>query len=217
MKGLLRNNFYSIAGSLKIAVVVSLIAIILVAIIGFFYQIGDTLLLSVIGGILGGFGGLAADAIKKDVNCKWNRFEVTMPITRKNIISARYLSFLLYILIGLSLATLGVLLFFIATGSMDLEVLNYTFVFVIAFALLIPTFIYPLVLIFGSDKNEILIIISVVLALIFSFGSGLLISYLFRYVGDSALIFRIAPLIISIILFGLSYLFSLWYYRKKEL
>lgn len=217
MKGLLKNNFYAAESSIKTTVIVGFIAIIVIVIGSFLYPISNTVISMVISGLLGGFGALAGTAIQKDVNCKWSKFELTMPVSRKDVVSARYLSFLIYIMIGLIMATLCVSLLYAVTGTINLERVSYSFAFGIAFALSIPTFLYPLVLVFGSDKNETLLFVSVILGLGLFFVSSVIVGPFLQSFEHADLIFRIGYIIVSVGLFGLSYLFSLLYYRKKEL
>ncbi len=59
MKGLIRNNFYTVEGSLKSTLLISLIAAVVLAIAAM-YNSGSSFLLSgIIGGNWGGFGALA--------------------------------------------------------------------------------------------------------------------------------------------------------------
>lgn len=217
MKGLLRNNLYAAEGSLKTMVLISFITMIAIAIGCFFYPIGNIVVTPCVSGLFGGFGALTGTAIQKDVNCKWNKFELTMPVSRKDVVSARYLSFLIYILLGLFMAILCIFLFYVASGSINLERVSYSFAFGMTFALLIPTFLYPLVLIFGTDKNEMLLFVSIFLALGLYFVGSVLVSPFLKRFEYPNLIFRISFIIVSIGLFVLSYIFSLLYYRRKEL
>ena len=217
MKGLLRNNFYATESSIKATVLTSFIGIIAITIGGLLYPLNNTIMTIVVSGILGGFGALAGTAVQKDVNCKWSKFELTMPVSRKDVVSARYFSFFIYIMLGVFMAILSVFLFYLVSDSIKLERVGYSFTFGIAFAFSIPTFLYPLVLIFGSDKNETLLLIAIFLGVGLFFGSSVLTSPFLQSFEHSNLIFRISYMIASIGLFVLSYIFSLFYYSKKEL
>lgn len=217
MRGLIRNNFYTVEGSLKITILIGFVAMIGIVIAGIFFPNNGTLVLSAIGGILGAFGALAGTALQKDGASKWNKFELTMPISRNDVIKARYISFLLYVLIGIFMAILSVLLFYVVTGTVNLERMGYVFVFGIAFAMSIPTFMTPLVLIFGTDKNEALMMVSIVISLGLFFGSSAILTPFLSNFSNANLVFRLGYFIFSILLYFLSYLFSLCLYKRKEL
>lgn len=217
MKGLIRNNFYTVAGSLKITILVSFIAMIAVAIAGIYFPNNDTLIISVIGGILGGIGALSGTAIQKDSVTKWNKFELTMPISRNDVIRARYISFALYILMGVFLAILSVLLFYAVADPVKLESLVSGFSFGLAFAISIPTFMMPFVLIFGTDKNDALLMVSIIISLGLFFGSMVLFAPALKGLPNAMLLPRLGYLVFSILLFFLSYLLSVCLYKKKEL
>lgn len=217
MKGLIRNNFYTVEGSLKTTVLIGFIAMISFTIISIFFPNNRNLAPSLIGGILGLFGALACTAIQKDGASKWSKFELTMPISRNDVIKARYISFVLYILIGAFMALLSVLLLYVVTGAVNLERAGYGFAFGSSFAMSIPTFMTPLVLIFGSDKNETLLMVSIVINLVLFFGSSAVLTPFLSDFSNADLVFRSGHFIFSILLYLLSYLFSLCLYKKKEL
>lgn len=217
MKGLIRNNFYTVEGSLKTTVLIGFIAMILFTIISIFFPSSRNLAPSIIGGILGAFGALAGTAIQKDGASKWNKFELTMPISRNDVIKARYISFVLYILIGTFMALLSVLLLYVTVGDLNLERVGYGLIFGGSFAMSIPTFMTPLVLIFGSDKNEILLMVSIVINFVLFFGSSIVLTPFLTDFSNADLVFRLGYFIFSILLYFLSYLFSLCLYKKKEL
>ena len=84
--------------------------------------------------------------------------------------TAWYLSSAFYVLIGLVVAIISVLLFYVVSGIVHFERIGYGFAFGIGFALSIPTFMIPLVMIFGTDKTEPLMFVSVIAGLLLFFG-----------------------------------------------
>lgn len=217
MKGLIRNNFYNVESSLKLTILIGFIGMIAIPIIGIYFPNNDTLISGFIGGMIGAFGALAGTAIQKDGTSKWNKFELTMPISRTDVIKARYISFVLYILVGIFMAILSVLLFYAVTGSVNLERMGYGFVFGISFAMSLPAFMTPLILIFGKDKNETILMVSAVMGLGLFLGSSAVLTPFLSDFSHSNLVFRLGYYIFSIVLFVISYLFSLFLYKRKEL
>lgn len=217
MKGLIRNNFYTVEGSLKATLLLSFAAAIVLAIVGKVTGDGGNLFSFIIAGNLGGFGSLAMTVMQKDAVSKWDKFELTMPVSRKDVVTARYISCMLYVLIGVIVSIISVLVFYLVTGSVDLERVGYGYAFGIGFALAIPTFMIPLVMIFGTDKTEPLMLVSVVAGLLLFFGSSKIMTPFLKDVTNANLIFRLSYMAFSVMLFLVSYLLSCWIYKKKEL
>lgn len=217
MKGLIRNNFYSVEGSLKATILIGFIAMLVLAVAGIYFPNIDIFAASIIGGILGAFGALAGTAMQKDGTSKWNKFELTMPVSRGDVIKARYISFALYILIGAFMAILTALLFYLVNGSVNLERTGYSFAFGISFAMSIPTFMMPLILIFGIDKNEMLLMISAVVGLGLFFVSSAIVTPFLKNFSNVNFVFRVGYVLFSIVLFAASYLLSVSLYKRKEL
>ncbi len=217
MKGLIRNNIYTVEGSLKSTLLISLIAAVVLAVITRFTTDNGPLLSGIIGGNMGGFGALTMTIIQKDAASKWNKFELTMPVRRKDVITARYISSMLYILIGIVMALVSALLFHLSTGALNLERMSYGFVFGWGFALSMPTFVIPLVLILGTDRTEPIIVVSVIAGLVLFFGYSAVFSPFFSNLEYSNFLFRSSYMIFCTVLFVLSYLISCRIYQKKEL
>ena len=217
MKGLIRNNFYTVEGSLKLTILIGFIGMIIVPFIARSFPNSNILLTGMISGLLGAFGALSGTSIQKDGTSKWSKFELTLPISRKDVIKARYLSFLLYTFIGLIMAILSALLFNAIVGSINLDRLAYGFIFGIAFAMSIPTFMTPLVLIFGTDKNETLLMISIFISLGLFIGTSLILSPFLSDSSNADSLFRVGYLIFSILLYTSSYMLSVFLYQRKEI
>lgn len=217
MKGLIRNNFYTVEGSLKATLLLSLTAAIVLAIVGKVVGDSGNLFSLVISGNLGGFGALAASSMQKDAATKWNKFELTMPVSRKDVVTARYVSCMLYVLIGIGMALINVFVFYLATGHINLERMSYGFVFGVGFALSMPTFMMPLSMIFGTDKTDSFMIVSIIAGLALFFGYTAALSPFFRNIENSDFMFRLSYVVFIIVLFVVSYLLSCRIYKKKEL
>lgn len=217
MKGLIRNDFYNVEGSMKLTMLAFIIIMIVLGIAGIYFPPNSYLASAVIGGTLGAFGALSGTAMQKDGASKWSRFELTMPISRSDVMKARYISFILYILIGLVMAIISALIFYALTGFIDAERAGYGFTFGISFAFSIPTFMTPLVLIFGTDKNDVLLMISMALGLGLFFVSSVVSSLFLSNFANAELVFRLIYLVFSIVLFAASFMLSTFIYKRKEL
>lgn len=217
MKGLIRNNFYAVEGSLKSTLLLSFAAIIVLTIAGRITADRGNLLSLIIAGNLSGYSALAVTLMQQDAASKWNKFELTMPVSRKDVVTARYISCMLYVLIGIIVSMIGMFVFHFVTGSANLERAGYGYAFGIGFALAIPTFMIPSVMILGSDKIESFTVVSVIAGLLLFFGSSVITTPFLRDAANANCIFRLSYVAFSIVLFVASYLLSCWIYRKKEL
>ncbi len=217
MKGLIRNNFYMLGSGLTLTFVFSALGVIVSAVLGALSENSGQLISGIIGAQLGGFGALAGTAMLKDAICKWNKFELTMPVSRGDVIKARYISYIIFILMGLLMAALSVFGLSLTAESVDMERVGFGFTFGLAFGLSLPTFMSPLALIFGADKNDILLFISVFLSLGLFIGSSAALTPILNETSDPNFVFRLGYFVFSIILFGISFLVSLKIYKKKEL
>ncbi len=217
MKGLIRNNFYTVEGSLKSTLLISLIAAVVLAIVTRVTSDSGNLFSMIISGNLGGFGALAMTVMQKDAASKWNKFELTMPVRRRDVITARYIACMLYVLIGIVMALVSVWAFHLATGALNPERMSYGFAFGWGFALSMPTFMIPLVLILGTDKTEPIMVVSIIAGLALFFGYSAVLAPIFRNLEHSNFLFRLSYVAFSTVLFILSYLLSCRIYKKKEL
>ncbi len=217
MKGLIRNNFYTVEGSLKATLLLSLIAGIVLVIAGKLPMDSDNLFSMIIAGNLGGFGALSMTVMQKDAASKWNKFELTMPVSRNDVITARYLSCMLYVLIGVVMALLTALAFYLTAGAVNLERMGYGFIFGLGFALSMPTFTIPLTLILGDDKIEPILVISILAGMTLLFCSNAIMTPLFRDAANGDFLFRLSYVVLILVLFMVSYLISCRLYEKKEL
>lgn len=217
MKGLIRNNFYTVEGSLKTTLLISFISIIVLAISGKVYGDNSNILSLIIAANIAGYGSLVMTVMQKDAASKWNKFELTMPVTRNDVITARYISSMLYVFIGIAVSVIGIFVFYLVTGTVNLERVGYGFTFGIGFTLTIPTFMIPLVMIFGTDKTEPIMFVSVVMGLVLFSGSSVVATPLLKNIPNSDFLFRLIYMVLIILLFVISYLLSSWIYKKKEL
>ncbi|MEF9935600.1 MAG: ABC-2 transporter permease [Clostridium sp.] len=218
MKGLIINNFYSVGSTLKWTIGISIIINIAVMIGAVVYPTIIDILPVLMLAQIGAFVGLIGTALQKDSTSKWSKFERTLPVRVCDIIKARYISFLIFSAIGVGLATITVVVMSIASmESMNFERVGYGYGFGITFALLVPAIMYPLILRFGADKSEILLMVSVlVVTCLFFAGSALIGPYL-ENLQSSDIIYRLGWITISVACFIGSYFISLSIYKRKQL
>ena len=110
----------------------------------------------------------ALTCIRWDTETQWNCYEITLPITRAEIITGKYLFYLFSILIGLICVTIFIVIAVIVHGNVFFilgmrDIITLT-VMRIGIPLTVATFYYPFVYILGIDKSDVLLIISLIIA-----------------------------------------------------
>jgi len=154
-------------------------------------------------------------SLYKDAISKWNQFQITMPLSRKDVVSSHYLGNILSVLIGI---VLNVILVSVSAilGTIaweDITTIIGTFLMGIGVTFFSGGINCLLFYNLGKSKSEFFGIIPLALA------SGTLA--IFIVVGTSfGFTLNVASalyLAVSAILFGLSYFISLRIYAKKDL
>lgn len=209
MKGLLLSNLYSIEKSIKVCMLFAVIAIpfmlmttdqgpvLRIAFLAPFFLLAITSL----------------ETLKHDNESGWNKYEITLPVKRAHIIRSKYFTFLLLVIIGSIVTSLGMLIasfldWFQFTTSSFTPIAKG-----VSIALCIGALAYPLTYILGTKKSEIVMGSSIG----FSFGLWFLLGGLFSLNGqNSDEIFAIIHLIVSMLCFTVSYFVCRVIYSRKE-
>ena len=211
MKGLIRNNFYSTESQLKSVVLFNMLLILISIITG-----ESSFITNVLPILIFMFVVNTGTAMHIDTVAKWTQFELTMPIKRKTVIDARYLFFLIINCFGVLLSTLTILVAYIMGISLDFERVGFALTFGIILAFETPAFMYPLMLKFGTDKNEIIMVVSAVLSVLtFGFLAWVLSPFVVD-MDNANIMVRGVGLLVAFLLFIGSYFLSVSMYNKKE-
>jgi hypothetical protein len=218
MSGLLKNSFYGALGSAKILLV-------------FFLAAGVALLISGNAAILMLYGFITATAfsfvavsgIRREAATKWNKYELTAPVRRKDIVECRYINHIIWIGAGILLSGIfiGLTVFFHGNTYFYYEVRDPLTLFCVnaATALFMGALFYPAVYFFGTDRSEIIIIISVLGAIGLTLGTMWAINagHDFSSLSDPEYFLCMAIyMAVAIASFFLSYFLTNFIYRKKE-
>lgn len=217
MKGLIRHNIYSLAEKMKLTIIINIIITIAFAVVGIFNNFVYSWAAVVVLLQIAVYSVQAVSTLQTDANSQWNRFEITMPVRRKDIVGARYIGFILCGIVGIitALLTIGVLYF--AQTNINYERVFFSFTFGVVLLLIVPAFTHPLLLIFGIDKSETMLMISIAAATVLYVGSSVVFNLILPDLSSSNLVFRGLIILISGILFAISYIISRQLYQKREL
>ncbi len=161
MKGLLRNNFYGVIENLKIA-------------LAFVMFVGVLLLITGEATLLSAFSLMAppiiavlmVSCVRKESASKWEKYKLTLPIRRKDIIESQYISHTIWSISGVVIVAVFMTLTVFIHGD---QYFYYGFRDAITLvlgggilAILIGAFSYPFYYLWGAEKTEVILIISVI-------------------------------------------------------
>ena len=151
----------------------------------------------------------------KESSSKWNRFQLTMPVKRKDVIASKYLGLLLLLLVGT--AIFGMFTIFAAvlhSGEDIVSSVLFIFSLLAGVALLSGGLFYPAVYVFSDEsKSEALSIICILGA--FGINAGVL--WIGDKVGLASNSAAVVCLVVSAVLFALSYSVASKKYSQKDL
>lgn len=215
MRGLLLTNYYLVYRSfftcIGIAILVS----------GLIFYFGDTSLYRLIAMFTVFLAAIPAlEVIKHESKSGYDKYVLTLPVTRSNIVQSHYLFYFLVVIIGSLLSysifyLYGLVLDKPIDGGIFNTVSFGTFIVLIAGAIA-----YPLLYVFGAEKSDTITIGGACVGLVATFGLQSLISYLIEQLPmsnlDPSLYVPIIYTIFGIIIFILSFFISLLIYHKKE-
>lgn len=212
MKGLFLNHFYASIGDMKLFLVVVVIAAAAAIVTGnptaqeiFVYITITALSIS------------AVASSRKGAVSNWDKFEITMPVQRKEIVKSRYLIYSFWLAVGVVIALAVTLVTMRIHKNSNLlhEMSNFYSMFVlgIGLSLLTGSLFFPIACLAGLDKSETILIISFLL----SIGLTVLILNVLNYFITYFAIRMAAFIILYLIFFLGSYILTRGIYAKKEL
>jgi ABC-type transport system involved in multi-copper enzyme maturation permease subunit len=157
---------------------------------------------------------MSINSFSYDSTAKWDRYALSLPISRKDIVVSKYVVSVLLIICGAAISTiLNILLsIYKNTFTTDVFIINYSILFV---AVVYISILIPLIYKFGVEKSRILIFaVFFIPTIIVTLSSRLGISL--PPVSTIELIIKISPLIMIAIFYS-SFLISYKIYNDKEI
>lgn len=155
-------------------------------------------------------------SITSDAASKWNKAVITMPVSRKQIIGEKYLLYIALALLGMTAAIIPclILAFLRNDVTWDSLVLYGTLGFSISF--MAGSISLICAYLFDPEKTQITFMLSFVAASVIT-AAIVLITNLFIPVKDHIVLAFSITLVISILLFFLSYRISMKLYSKMDI
>ena len=217
MKGLLKNNFYAALPNVKVFSVIMFL-------LGIFVVAMDNKIPSlVIGYMLLGMIGFSFNSIaslRKENDGKWSRYKLTVPVKRSAIVQSYFLSLLLWLIVGMIFAGIGMVLSIILHGfpfDRDIDIFML-FVAGIGISLFMGSIFFPLYYLGGETRNEVFLLISFLCSFGLVNGLSTLINTMFSTPMNTIQIILggIAILVCALSAFALSCVLTIYVYYKKE-
>lgn len=217
MKGLLKNNFYATLSNVKAFSVVMFL-------LGIFVVVMDNKIPSlIIGYMLLGMIGFSLNSIaslRKESSTKWSKYKLTAPVKRSAIVQSYFLSLLLWLIVGMIFAGIGVAFSIMLHGfpfNRDTDVFML-FVVGIGISLFTGAIFFPLFYLGGEERNEVFLVISLLFSIGIIMGITTFINTLFpaRMSTIQIILVGVSILVIALFVFIASCPLTVAIYHKKE-
>lgn len=215
MKGLLKNNYYAMLPNTKVLLIV--VSFLLVLNIGLKNQI---LMISYVLLCMLGFPLNSVTSLQKESVTKWNKYKLTMPVTRAAIVRSYYVSLLLCLSVGIVFAGVGIVPAIMLHGfpfDKNIDI----FMLLVAGAsssLFMGAIFLPLFYSGGEERGEMFLVISVLCGIGIVIGIIVCINILVPppVTTIQLILSGIGMLVSALIIFAVSYPLTVAVYHKKE-
>ena len=218
MKGLLRNNFYTVFSN-----AILFFGIMLFLGIFVLTRNSDAHSWMIVYMLLGmvGFSVLSIASIRKESACKWNKYKLTVPVKRSDIVKSYFLSQLLWLFSGMLFSGFVILLFILLHGFIPFDKDTDVFMVYVAgtgISLFTGSVFFPLFCMGGEGRNEVFLIISLFCGIFAIMGLSTLLNHLFGmdWTTFQLILGGTAILILAIVAFILSYFLTVCIFKRKE-
>lgn len=213
MKGLVLNNFYSMEGNIKISFFISMFLAFFSIVLNNPKLISMVIALQIFI-VMTNVG----TSLHVDESSKWNKMEITLPVKRKSIVTAKYISFIILIFIGLLFTLLTLLIQRFIGAKINSYILLEGYSYGLSLSISTVALLYPIILKFGANKNETMLMVAVGIAIAIRF---LVWGILNLLIGNFTLNFNgvevgVYTVVFSILLFIASYIISIYIHKIKS-
>ncbi|WP_036729023.1 ABC-2 transporter permease [Paenibacillus sp. FSL P2-0089] len=211
MRGLLLNNYYSLQNNIKSSLGIALL-LALVSFVGVEHSVLNAVIAAQIMLFVVSIGA----SLQADEASKWNRFEITLPVRRRTVIHAKYLSFLMLILMGTAASLVTMALLYVRGVDTSDWSMSRGYTFGLALSLSILAIYYPVILKFGIAKSEQMLMVSVGLSMGLRFLVWMLLNLYMDDVNFNGPETGYGALLLAVLLFIASYVAAVRIHRNKE-
>lgn len=211
MKGLILNNLYSIRKNTKTSFILAIAAVIVLIMTQHNIALRIALFLPFLLIPVQAF-----EVLKQDAMSGWNKFEITLPVTRRQIVGSKYSTFLLLFMCSFML----IMVVFLITDQFMYPVIDQVFLnflcrgMGIILCLAASTFMLTYKL--GTEKSDSIMISSMGFTFSMFFGLSILIEMILGNINYIDEIFSVTFLTLAAISLLISYIFSVQIFKKKD-
>lgn len=208
MKGVLLKDLY-IAKSNILVTIISLI--VLGFGLSFLLETSALLILAPVASTTAVFISITSDA-----GSKWNKNVITMPVSRNQIISEKFVFYILLAIIGLITALIPCIVLMLAGADITFHSLCLYAAIGMSATLLAGGISLPCAYLFDPEKSQVVFMMSFMVSTAIIAGLVLLTN-LFIPVKNSILLTFNIVLIISVVWFFISYRIAVMVYQKRDI
>lgn len=210
MHGLIQKDLYSLKGSLK-----SILLIMIVFGVIFIPQAGGISFIAVTVFMM---SSLVISTISMDDFVKWDKYALTLPLSRKDIVRSKYELLLLLSITGAVIGLAVTAVYNIAVNQASVEEILMMGIMMVAISIALLGIVMPVIYKFGVEKARILMMACIFLPIVLILG----LVYAAENLGInlpevSNLLLVVTTIIISAAVLLLSYFVSLKIYSKTDL
>ncbi len=211
MNGLIRNNFYSMESNLKISFIMA------TALVFSPLMINNATIHSMIIAVqVFLFVVNTGTALHADEVAKWNKFELTLPIKRSTIIGAKYVTFAILILCGLLMGLCTTICISISGQTWSLSAILWGYEYGLVLSIISVSLMYPIILKIGTEKNELVLILSAFVAIGFMYLLAVALSPATDGINLRHPLVGAVSISGAVLVFIISFLVSMKVHRNKE-
>lgn len=208
MNGLIRKDLYSLKGSLKItALLIAVFGIMFIQESGFPF-IAVTIFI---------MATLVISTISLDETIKWDKYSLTLPISRKDIIRSKYALMLILSLIGMMIGLIISSAYSVIVSKTPLDNILLFAVLLFAVAVSLTSIALPIIYKIGADKGHIIAVVCIVLPIAAIIMLTSIVDTSIELMPLSDHVLTVGCLIISAAVFAMSYFTSMRIYANKDL
>lgn len=211
MKGLIRNNFYAMEGNMGISFIVAAFLGIMPVFLKNSSFIPMILAIQIFIFVVNTGTSLHADTI-----AKWNKYERILPVRSGEPVLAKYISFAIMLLLGAAMSLITLLCAAAAGVALDLADLAAGYGYGWTLSGISIGIMYPIMLKFGTDKNELILLFSAFGSVGFRIATAFLLSPWTEEMNMQHPLVNTVSALAALVIFAGSYFVSLGIYHQKE-
>ena len=213
MKGLLKNNVYTVWANVKVfSVFMFILGIFVIAVRDQPLQISYVMI-----GIVG-FSVSAIVGVKNEFASKWGKYKLTLPVKQTDVVKSYFINQIIWLLVGTLFTGMVIGISWLLHGCpFDQSIDALTLIALgISVSLFMGAMFFPLFYLGGAERSDVFLVITLLCA----FGIDLVITTVineFLDPGITTILFGASALIAcSSLTFVLSYLLTVFIFKKKE-